>query len=347
MKRAIVVLSTLFILAVVLFNGSNKAAIAQSKTFALKFASPMPPGNFTAKGWDWWAQELEKRTGGRVKTRVYHAGTLGAAPEIWENILKGIADVGAIGNYTPGEHPVENELIQRLPFRIPNSHVTGAIFWNLYYKGLLKHEIGEYKFLFTQPTGLYVLATTKKKLMKLDDFKGLRMRVPGVSPTLRALGVGVVAIPVPELFSAVERGMVDGLMGGVSIVTSAKLEKVIKYINTESFGAGNWYICMNKKVWDSLPADIQVIIDELDHEAYYRAVEANIQGNIDESEVCKAAGAEIYRVEPTEVQRWKALTAHLFTEWIASMDAKGLPGSQIKKETLRVLGEHGVDPGIP
>jgi len=60
----------------------------------------------------------------------------------------------------------------------------------------------------------------------------------------------------------------------------------------------------------------------------------------------KAAGAEFYGADPAEKKRWMDLTASLFSDWTASMDAKGLPGKQIKKETLRVLEEHGVDPRI-
>ena len=346
MKRAAVIPTVLFFIVAVLLVLNSTVALAQQKTFSLKFASPMPPTHGHAKLWDWWAQELEKRTGGRVKTSVYHAGSLGAGPEIWENILKGIADLGAIGNYTPGKHPVENELIQALPFRIPNPSTTGHIFSNLYYKGLLNHEIGEYKFLFTQPTELYVIATRRKKIVKADDFRGLRIRVPGVSPTLKAFGAETVAMPVPELYGAIERGIVEGLLAGISIIPAAKLEKLIKYVNVESFGVGNWYICMNKKIWSTLPPDIQVIIDELDQEAYFRNLEVTHNYTSEIFSACKAAGAEIYGAEPVELKRWKDLTATLFTDWIKEMDAKGLHGTQIKNETLRVLEMHGVDPGI-
>jgi TRAP-type C4-dicarboxylate transport system substrate-binding protein len=346
MKRKITLLFVLTAITILFIIVNINLASAQQKIFKLKWASPMPPRHASAQLWEWYGAELEKRSGGRVKITYYHAGSLGAGPVIWENILKGIADVGAIGNYTPGKHPVENNLIQTLPFRIPNPHVTGDIFWNLYYKGLLDHEIGEYKFLYPQPTELYSLITTKKKADKIDDFKGLRIRVPGVSPTLKAFGVGTVAMPVPELYNAVERGIVDGILAGVTIIPAAKLENLVKYINVESFGVGNWYICMNKKVWKSLPADIQVIVNRLSQEAYYRNLEDKHTTVSQIISDLKARGVVIYGAEPEELKRWKALTGKLFTDWTAEMDAKGLPGKQIKEETLRVLAQHGVDPEI-
>jgi len=346
MKRTRVITSTILLGMVVLIGISVQAALGQPKTFSLKFASPNAPQNDQSKLWDWWAQELDKRTGGRVKTTMYHAGTLGSGPEVWENILKGIADVGAIGPFTPGKHPVENHLTQILPFRIPSPRVTGEIFWNLYQKGLLNHEIGGYKFLYTQPASLYILGTTKKKLTKLEDFKGLRIRVPGESPTLKAFGVGIVASPPTELYSAIERGIVDGMVGGGSLIASLKMEKLMKYVNIETWGAGNWYVCMNKKVWDSFPADIQAILTTLNNETYQKDLE--VVGNTDrrDLEIWKAAGADVYRVEPAELKRWKELTANLMNDWVKEMDGKGLPGTQIKTEVLRVLRENGVDPEI-
>jgi TRAP-type C4-dicarboxylate transport system substrate-binding protein len=352
MKRGTILFTTLLLLVVVIVAGHTQTVSGQaskptsSKVFTLKFASIFPPTHRLIPVYSWWLEELGKRSGGRLKIIQYYGGTLCPVPDVWENVLKGVADIGIIGNYTPGKHPVENYLIQSLPFRIPNPPVTSHIYWDLYYKGLLNHEVGEYKFLYHVAVETYAVSTVRKKLTKLEDFKGLRIRVPGVSPTLKALGAETVALPIGEVYTAVERGMVDGLLGGISIVEVTKLEKIIKYINMESFGVGGGYVVMNKDVWKSLPFDLQLVIETLSPEVSLRHMETvhNYWGEILSN--LKAAGAEAYYVDPKELERWKNLTANLFTDWIAEMEAKGLRGNQIKQETLRVLREHGVDPGI-
>jgi TRAP-type C4-dicarboxylate transport system substrate-binding protein len=320
---------------------ANKTAVAQPrpKVIQLKLAHPMPPGHFTAVDmWDWWAKELGKRTNGRVKVTSYPAGALGQAPVLWENTLKGICDIGCIGNYNPDKFPVM-DFPQWLPFRIPNFAVLNHISWHLYYQGLLDPELEGYKFLYPCNPGTILLCTSKKKVMTLADFQGLRIRVIGSCPAINHLKADTLNMPLGEVFTALERGTIDGLITGPSVITSAKLDKVVKYICLAEFSYGLWYTLMNLSVWNSLPSDIKHIIDVLNQETYYRQVLPTYyqKDQVDAVKICRSAGIEFYRPVPSELDRWKGMTAGLADEWVANYEAKGLPGKKVKEEVLKVL----------
>ena len=319
--------------------GTATKAAAAPKVIELKLASPMPPGHpMHVDMWDVWAKELNKRTNGRVKVTIYPGGALGQAPVIWENTLKGICDIGCVGNYTPAKFPVM-DFRQWLPFRIPNFPVQNHITWHLYYQGLLDPELAGYKFLYPCDPGPTLLCTNKKKVMTLDDFRGLRIRVLGSCPSLDRLKADTLNMPLGEVYTALERGTIDGLVTGTSVLPAVKLDKIVRYISLAPFSYGGWYVLMNLNVWNKLPQDIQHIIDVLNQETYYRQVLTTFyeKDQVQGVKLCKAAGIEFYSPPPSELERWKAMTTGLVDEWVAAYEAKGLPGNRVKEEVLKVL----------
>lgn len=315
-------------------------AAAAPKVIELKLASPMPPKHFLHTDvWDVWAAELEKRTKGRVKVTIYSAGALGKPGVIWENTLNGVCDIGCIGNYTPSKFPVM-DFRQWLPFRIPNFAISNHITWHLYNKGLMDAELEGFKFLFPCDPGPVLLCTSKKKVMTLEDVKGLRIRVLGSCPSLEQLGADTVSMPLSEVYTALERGMIDGLVTGASVIPVAKLEKIVRYISLAEFSYGGWYTLMNLNVWNKLPNDIKLIIDELNQEIYYTGVLVSFykRDQVEGVEPCIKAGIEFYSPEKGEMERLKKATVGLADKWVAAYEAKGLPGEKIREDVQTVLG---------
>jgi TRAP-type C4-dicarboxylate transport system substrate-binding protein len=228
---------------------------------------------------------------------------------------------------------------QWLPFRIPSFAVQNHITWHLYYQGLMDPELAGYKFLYPCDPGPVLLCTSKKKVMTLADFQGLRIRVLGSCPSLDRLKADTLNMPLGEVFTALERGTIDGLVTGSSVLPAAKLEKIVRYISLAEFSYGGWYTLMNLNVWNNLPTDIKHIIDVLNQETYYSQVLVSFyqKDQVDGVKACKAAGIEFYSPAPGELERWKGMTAGLADEWVANYEAKGLPGKKVKEEVLKVL----------
>ena len=94
----------------------------------------------------------------------------------------------------------------------------------------------------------------KDPIQKLDDFKGMKIRVfPAIAPAVKALGANPVVLPMPQIYTAMERGVVKGFATGVSGVAK-KYKGLIGAYTTPGFYRATFHFLMNPKTWAKVPA---------------------------------------------------------------------------------------------
>jgi TRAP-type C4-dicarboxylate transport system substrate-binding protein len=115
---------------------------------------------------------------------------------------------------------------------------------------------------------------TKKRVNKLEDLKGMKLRSTGtVAKIVSALGAVPVAMPQTETYEALSKGIVDGLMSPVEVLQGWKFGEVVGNTTLDlgtAYGLG-FFIVMNKEKWNSLPPDIQKIIEKINEEWIVKA----------------------------------------------------------------------------
>jgi len=123
------------------------------------------------------------------------------------------------------------------------------------------------KFLYMVPKeqGTMFHFYTKKLINKPADFKGLSLAGTGYFDAIGpALGMTPISMEMQEQYSALEKGMVDVIRGGLDSVLAFKFYEVAKYIINPGFGSAPASLFMNLKKWDSIPKDLQdLIVDSL------------------------------------------------------------------------------------
>jgi TRAP-type C4-dicarboxylate transport system substrate-binding protein len=303
---------------------------APPQTFHLTVVSGLPEGHAGNRDFAFWTTELEERTGGRVTTEVYE-GTLGSPPEFYDMIKEGVIDVMSMGDaWASAQFPIY--AVNMLPFEYPNWQVLTSVLDELYYAGYFP-DMEVFKLLYLKPTVFMYPFFTEKKVTKLEDFKGLVMRPPGgpiFSATVEALGATAKSLPGAETYMALSTGQVEGAITGMDNVIGRKFYEVVKYgIKDAPVFGGSFFMIMNWDTWNSLSADIQVIIEQLDRETYYYF----LRGQFEEEEgywvQAEAEGVELYTIGATEFARWRAACANVADDWAAGLDAQGMPGSEI------------------
>lgn len=338
MKGRFVLLA--MVLFLVIFLAIEKPSYAQTaKPIELKLSHWMSPmhnlhvGVFTP-----FAKELEERTKGRVKITIYGGEALGKAKDHYDSAVNGITDIALfIQGYTAGRFPLTQVI--ELPIDVPSAKVGSRVIWELYEKYLEQEYPGvKLLTLWTHEPGHVHMS--KKPVKTLEDIKGLRVRSPGPIQTalVRELGASPLTIPVPELYDALNRGMADGTVIGFSAVKDFKLFEVLKYHTISNLYVMTMGLAMNLKAWNSLPPDIQKIMEGL-----IGARLSEMAGNSFDKydllgkEEAKKAGAEIYTLPPEEKKRWEERVRPLNEKWVADMEAKGLPGRKIFEEARSLV----------
>ncbi len=163
-------------------------------------------------------KEIEEKSKGRIKVTIHPGGALANAPAHYENVVAGAFDIGwTLQGYTPGRFPLSG--IIEMPFLWSSAQEASRVFWQLFEAlPAVQNEYRAVKVLATWTHDLGQLYTTSKPARSLEDLRGLKIRAPGPVQTsmLRALGAVPLNMPASEIYDALERGVVDGLLIGLS-----------------------------------------------------------------------------------------------------------------------------------
>ncbi len=325
-----------FVLAVLLAATGHAA----EKVITLKFAHFVPATTAEGKLMQEWADEVGKRTNGRVKVNVYPAQTLMPAAQIYDGVTKEVADIGySIFAYTKGRFPL-TEVID-LPIGYQNPAVPAYLI-NAYYKKFKPKELDDVKVLFLEAHGRDIIST-KKAISKLADIKGMKLRASGLSAkVVNGLGGSAVGLPITDTYDALSKGVVEGLVLDWGGLLNWKMGDLVKN-HIESPGVAAtvaFFTVMNKDKWNSLPPDIQAAIEKLDEEWIPRVSKKWADWeNVGKAELLKKGG-KIVSLSKEDNAQWVEQMKPILNEYVAASKAKGLPGDQALKFCQDYLKQH-------
>jgi TRAP-type transport system periplasmic protein len=312
------------------------APVQPAKTWDLKFSTHFAPGGDDATDFESLGKLIAEKTGSKVKFTFYHGETLGKVNDFGTMLDKGVHDCCVIiGNYYPGKF--DSTTLFDLPMIGLNRPMAQNVAWELYYQGLFK-EYANYKvlgFRGSDPMGFFM----KKKASSFDELKGLKIRAPGpaAADLFTNMGITPVSMTSGELYMAMDRGVLDGLITGGASILSRKLTEVGKcYIANPIISGAILSIVMNKNTWNSLPPDIQIQVDQAIAEFKYvseRFWQPKDAAFIDS---LKKANIEIVYVSADEMKKAEKYVAPVWTKWTADMKAKGQLGQELIDATQKI-----------
>ena len=211
------------------------------------------------------AKLINEMSGGRMKVKVYGAGELVPAFEVFDAVSKGTAQMGhASAMYWKGKSPTA-QFFSGLPFGFSGQemdawlyHGGGMQLWQELYAdfGLVPAAAGN--------TGVQMAGWFNQQINSLSDLKGLKMRIPGIGgEVLEKAGGTSVNIPGGEVYSSLKSGTIDALewIGPYNDMAFG-FHKIAKYYYYPGWQEpGTTLECMiNKKALEELPKDLQNIV---------------------------------------------------------------------------------------
>jgi TRAP-type transport system periplasmic protein len=317
-------------------------SIAQDKVTTIKITNWFPVGTKHDLILQEWGKDLDKRAGGKVKVNYYPAATLVPSAQTYDALVKAIADVGThvLGN-TPGRFPFSYVL--DLPIGWPQGSAPTLIM-NQFYKRFAPKEFDDVKvLLFHGGTPIY-LNTKSRPVTKLEDLKGLKIRCYGSNAKfVGLLGAAPVAMPMPEVYDALSRGVVDGAMSDYAGMQTYKTGELIKY-TTESQNTGcssGFIVAMNKKKFASLPPDVKAIIEKLSEEYIEKFGKIWTDVTAEGKAWVVSRGVQVTALSKEEEVRWyEKGTKPLVEAYVKEMKETGLPGEEAVKFLLDAFKQY-------
>jgi TRAP-type transport system periplasmic protein len=210
-----------------------------------------------------FADEVEKRSGGKMKVRAVGAAALGSDVQQQQALIGGAQEmmvgstatlVGIVKEMALWDTPflfastaeadavLDGPVGQKVIAKMPEKGLVGLTYWE---------------------NGFRNLTNSKRPVTKLEDMEGIKLRVMQNNMYLESfklLGANAQPMAFSELFGALETKTVDGQENPYNTILSSKFYEVQKYVSATSHVYSPWIVMVSKKFWDSLSKDEQKVL---------------------------------------------------------------------------------------
>jgi TRAP-type mannitol/chloroaromatic compound transport system substrate-binding protein len=244
----------------------NPSVQPDGKVYEWKMVTAWPP-NFPIFGEsvnqlvDWIGQ----LSGGRLRIKVYAGGELIPPLETFDAVSQGMAEMGhSVAYYWAGKIP-SAQLLTSIPFGMNSQQLNS---WFYYGGGLqLWEELYAPFNIVPMPagnTGGQMGGWFNREINSVSDVKGLKMRMAGLGgKVLSKAGASALLVPGQELYTNLERGVIDSLewVGPYHDYTFG-FNRIAKYYYYPGWQepTGALELAVNKSAFDSLPDDLKTVI---------------------------------------------------------------------------------------
>lgn len=238
------------------------ATIAPAADFTLRYSTMgSPTAPLFLCGAQRLLQELSDASGGRIEVETYQGGTAFANPTLqFEQIARGVIDVsqGPL-TYVAGRFALSE--IATVPLLVEDN-VAASIAMTRLAPEWLAEEYADIHLMAIILTTPYQFHMTTP-LADFTDLEGRRMRVsgPGLTAMTTAFNGVPAGMPLPEVYEAMQRGVLDGAIAPWTAVPTFNLDEIARQHIQADLSVGLTFIGMSRRFHASLPADLQELID--------------------------------------------------------------------------------------
>ncbi|MGM0858353.1 MAG: TRAP transporter substrate-binding protein [Pseudomonadota bacterium] len=323
-----------------LLAGQTVAQAQESITLSYAFFAPAQ--SFPAVQMEHWADELESRTDGRVSVNLFPGGTLLTANNMYDGVSNGVADVGlSATSYEPGRFPLLN-LAGSLTGQKVNSEIASQMTYQLIQE--FKEDIpalDDFK-VITAFTSEPAYLQTRGPVRSLEDLEGLEIRISGDnSLSLEALGATAIGMSQAEAGEALQAGIIDGYAASREVLMDLQFARMAKYVTDYPLTNTLFAALMSRERWESLPADVQQVIDELAPEMAAftgRYLDEHIKHSLEWAQ--EEQGVEIISLSEEERERWNERLAPVNETLLNNVETQGLPAREFAQRMDELMEEH-------
>jgi len=253
----------MLLLAVVLFWGNP--AVAAEAEFTARYATQLSKTFHLTESDYKFAELVAQKTGGRLKIEVYPAGQLYKGRSIVKAVTDGALQMGIIySGAWNGQLPYID--IFDVPFVFKSmAEINKAVSGPLGKKISQDMEKFNARLLYMGYYGRsFELANRLRPLKTNADFKGLKMRcnLPIAVAAVAAMGAAPLKMSSSEVYMALQRKTIDGVVSGAQSIVKRKWNETCKYLTLTNGSFSPWPVTVNTKFWDNLPPDVQKAVME-------------------------------------------------------------------------------------
>lgn len=302
----------------------------------LQYTSIFSPGSAIQDSMDWWMDEIEQRSDGRIAFERFYGASLLAGTDTISGLREGRADVGyVVPAYTPGELPILNISMVPGAAGTDNQAHAQALDWLTENNQAVMDELDGQGIRIQNFIIIGDLDTvmTPEPITDISQFDGLTLRAIGfISQAFELVGATPVAIEAQEAYESIERGVIGGLQSlPLESIPAQGIHEVAPWITQlrlGHFGAGS--IGMSQSVYDELPDDLQAVVDEVSDEFSAKNAEITMEREAEACQTVLDAGGGVTTLPDEQVESWRdEIGDSIIESWRSDVSEAGLSEDEI------------------
>ena len=306
------------------------------------FSGPQAPDQ--AKHLFPWSEKINKLAGGKMKIEVYTNMQLGGKPaDLPQQLEDGVVDIILhVPGFSPGRFPALEGT--ELPFtNVGTSTGQSPALYEWATRWLMNGELKGMRMITSHATDPSVLHV-RRQVKTLEDFKGMKLRVPGrfIGEAAKAWGATPVGLPISGVYEALERNQVDGMLTNWAIVPPFRLHEVTSFHLETPIYQSPIMTLMSQRSYDKLPADMKKLIDDNSGFEYTKHLGKEWDElTVPAKDAIRKRGNTIYSLSEPERQRWIKAAQPVYKIWIEEMNKRRLPGQKMFDDLLATTQKYG------
>ena len=309
---------------------SDSQSPAAGESITLKVAGAYPEGNVWHEPIEAFIEEAAKRSGGRLKIEFVGGPEAIPQAQLGESLKRGVIDMTLVPAQFYAADMPEIQIMKLSPLTPEEERTKGV---TAYWDELHREKMNA-RYL-NRLGGVMNFHLFLNEPIETADLTGLTIRsAPAYNRFLQSLGAAPVSIPGPEIYSAMQRGVVDGFVYPNLGVTDLALQEVTKYRVIPGFYQIEFVTLVNLDTWNKLPQDLQEIMETIAVEQEKSTAQSFGKLIADEDSLRKSQGMEDITLPDAEAK--KLLDAAEETGWA---EIEGIVSGDVVEKFQSLYGD--------
>lgn len=305
------------------------SAPVEYERVTLQMASFLSPNTSQGRTITWWIEQLEAATGGAVKVETFWEASLLGPQEIRDGVRDGRVQFGNMTYaYHPGDFPLTSMV--EVPFLGGSVGAQAEALNQMYANNeAFRSEWENQGIKVMSFVGIpSALTGSKEPVTSVDWFRGKTVRGSGFYvKALQAVGGVPAAIPVTDVYEAMQRGTIDAYGGLIiDVIAPTGLHEVGPFIHDAGMGHyANSTFVMSLAAWNGLSPQLQALMEELNAQFAAKLAEIDTEATATACNKILDEGGQVSIWAPEETARWAELLGDApLSEWVAKAASVGV-----------------------
>jgi TRAP-type C4-dicarboxylate transport system substrate-binding protein len=271
---------------------------------------------------------VAKASNNKLAIKLFPALQLGGtAPQLYRQMAQGISDITfTLPGYTSSDFPMMG--LTELP-GTANSAADGTRKLWANFDRFLARDFKDSKVLMLWNSDTASLMSKSKPIRTLDDLKGMKIRTPSAAQSAQIVALGATPIDMPanQIYTSLDRGVIDAAQIPMSAAIDFKLIEVARYFTINApLGRSPFLVAMNRARYDRLPADLKKALDSTTGLNLSLKGAATYDKQNDDAIALAKKDREVITLSDAERRRFVDAFKPLIASKVDEAEKAGLPG---------------------